>query len=237
MKVNLICCLFVLDSDRNDNIRKKDIKKIKVLITKNNELPEINFCGNDMKKQVRKNISTIIGTEVFHLEQVFTMDYENSLDVLYLGVTNIDNIKKLNDDYKLIEFKVENNNIVQFGDSVYKYETIELEGNNNIEYIHEIECSDENIKRNILNLLISYKKIRSNIDTTDIIFKFMGNSFVLEDVRMVYEIIKDSKVDKSNFRKKIKKYCEKIDEKEDTKNGYRPSEKYRFKPLKGDIWL
>ena len=91
MKVNLICCLFVLDSDRNDNIRKKDIKKIKVLITKNNELPEINFCGNDMKKQVRKNISTIIGTEVFHLEQVFTMDYENSLDVLYLGVTNIDN--------------------------------------------------------------------------------------------------------------------------------------------------
>jgi len=237
MKVNLICCLFVLDSDRNDNIRKKDIKKIKVLIIKNNELPEINFCGNDMKKQVRKNISTIIGTEVFHLEQVFTMDYENSLDVLYLGVTNIDNIKKLNDDYKLIEFKVENNNIVQFGDSVYKYETIELEGNNNIEYIHEIECSDENIKRNILNLLISYKKIRSNIDTTDIIFKFMGNSFVLEDVRMVYEIIKDSKVDKSNFRKKIKKYCEKIDEKEDTKNGYRPSEKYRFKPLKGDIWL
>lgn len=237
MKVNLICCLFVLDSDRNDNIRKKDIKKIKVLITKNNELPEINFCGNDIKKQVRKNISTIIGTEVFHLEQVFTMDYENSLDVLYLGVTNIDNIKKLNDDYKLIEFKVENNNIVQFGDSVYKYETIELEGNNNIEYIHEIECSDENIKRNILNLLISYKKIRSNIDTTDIIFKFMGNSFVLEDVRMVYEIIKDSKVDKSNFRKKIKKYCEKIDEKEDTKNGYRPSEKYRFKPLKGDIWL
>lgn len=237
MKVNLICCLFVLDSDRNDNIRKKDIKKIKVLVTKNNELPEINFCGNDMKKQVRKNISTIIGTEVFHLEQVFTMDYENSLDVLYLGVTNIDNIKKLSDDYKLIEFKVENNNIVQFGDSVYKYETIELEGNNNIEYIHEIECSDENIKRNILNLLISYKKIRSNIDTTDIIFKFMGNSFVLEDVRMVYEIIKDSKVDKSNFRKKIKKYCEKTDEKEDTKNGYRPSEKYRFKPLKGDIWL
>ena len=237
MKVNLICCLFVLDSDKSDNIRKKDIKKIKVLVTKNNELPEINFCGNDMKKQVRKNISTIIGTEVFHLEQVFTMDYENSLDVLYLGVTNIDNIKKLNDDYKLIEFKVENNNIVQFGDSIYKYETIELEGNNNIEYIHEIECSDENIKRNILNLLISYKKIRSNIDNTDIIFKFMGNSFVLEDVRMVYEIIKDSKVDKSNFRKKIKKYCEKIDEKEDTKNGYRPSEKYRFKPLKGDIWL
>ncbi len=237
MKVNLICCLFILASDKNDNIRKKDIKKIKVLTTKNNELPEIDFCGNDMKKQVRKKISTSIGTEIFHLEQVITMDYKNFLDVIYLGITNIDNIKKLKDDYKLIDFKVENNNTVQFGDYIYKYETVELEENSNIEYIHEIECQDENIKRNILNLLISYKKIRSNIDTTDIIFKFMGSSFVLEDVRMVYEIIKDSKVDKSNFRKKIKKYCEKIDEKEDIKNGYRPSEKYRFKPLKGDIWL
>ena len=237
MKVNLICCLFILASDKNDNIRKKDIKKIKVLTTKNNELPEIDFCGNDMKKQVRKKISTSIGTEIFHLEQVITMDYKNFLDVIYLGITNIDNIKKLKDDYKLIDFKVENNNTVQFGDYIYKYETVELEENSNIEYIHEIECQDENIKRNILNLLISYKKIRSNIDTTDIIFKFMGSSFVLEDVRMVYEIIKDSKVDKYNFRKKIKKYCEKIDEKEDIKNGYRPSEKYRFKPLKGDIWL
>lgn len=237
MKVNLICCLFILASDKNDNIRKKDIKKIKVLTTKNNELPGIDFCGNDMKNQVRKKISTSIGTEIFHLEQVFTMDYKNFLDVIYLGITNIDNIKKLKDDYKLIDFKVENNNTVQFGDYIYKYETVELEENSNIEYIHEIECQDENIKRNILNLLISYKKIRSNIDTTDIIFKFMGSSFVLEDVRMVYEIIKDSKVDKSNFRKKIKKYCEKIDEKEDIKNGYRPSEKYRFKPLKGDIWL
>ena len=237
MKVNIICCLFILASDKNDKKKKKDIKKIKVLTTKNNELPEIDFCGNDMKKQVRKKISTSIGTEIFHLEQVFTMDYKNFLDVIYLGITNIDNIKKLKDDYKLIDFKVENNNTVQFGDYIYKYETVELEENSNIEYIHEIECQDENIKRNILNLLISYKKIRSNIDTTDIIFKFMGSSFVLEDVRMVYEIIKDSKVDKSNFRKKIKKYCEKIDEKEDIKNGYRPSEKYRFKPLKGDIWL
>lgn len=237
MKVNLICCLFVLDSDKSNNVRKKDIKKIKVLVTKNGQVPEMSFCGNDMKKQVRENISTIIGTEVFHLEQVFTMDYENSLDVLYLGITNIDNIKAINNDYKLIEFKVKNNNLVQFGEIAYKYKTIELERYNNIEYIHEIDCSNPKLKRTLLNLLISYKKIRSNIDTTDIIFKFMGKTFVLEDVRMVYEIIKDSRVDKSNFRKKIKKYCEKVDEKEDTKKGYRPSEKYKFKPLKGDIWL
>ena len=31
MKSNLVVCLFVLDSVKNENIRKNDIKKIKVL--------------------------------------------------------------------------------------------------------------------------------------------------------------------------------------------------------------
>ena len=88
-----------------------------------------------------------------------------------------------------------------------------------------------------MNLLISYKRIRNNIDNTDIIFKFMGDSFTLEDVRIVYEILKDASVDKSNFRKKIVKYCEKVNVSSDTKNGYRPSGRYKFKPLKGDMWV
>ena len=62
-----------------------------------------------------------------------------------------------------------------------------------------------------MNLLISYKRIRNDFDTTDLIFKFMGDSFTLEDVRIVYELIKDCTVDKSNFRKRIIKYSEKID--------------------------
>ena len=65
----------------------------------------------------------------------------------------------------------------------------------------------------------------------------MGSSFTLEDVRIVYELIKDCSVDKSNFRKKIIKYCEKIDTSTNEKNGYRPSQRYKFKPLKGDVWL
>ena len=65
----------------------------------------------------------------------------------------------------------------------------------------------------------------------------MGSSFTLEDVRIVYEMVKNTVVDKSNFRKKIIKYCEKIDEKDDSKNGFRPSQKYKFRPLRGDVWL
>lgn len=145
-------------------------------------------------------------------------------------------VKCLSDDYMLIDFKVENNNTIIFGDKKYKYKTVENIENKNIEYLHEIEA-DENIKYTLLKLLITYKRIRSNVDTTDILFKFMGPTFTLEDVRILYELIKDTTVDKSNFRKKIIKYCEKAEEKQTEKQGYRPSQKYTFKPLKGDIWL
>lgn len=237
IQINLVSCLFVLESEKNDNIRKNDIKRIKVLVNNNNELPIIKVNNNELKNQVKKNISSIINTNTFHLEQVYTNDYKENIDIIYLGITNIENIKYLDNNYKLVDFNIKNNSIITFDNKEYEYKTIELEDNNNIEYIHEINTKDELIKRTLMNLLISYKRIRNNISFTDIIFKFMGSTFTLEDVRMVYELIKDSSVDKSNFRKKIIKYCEKVDTKENIKNGFRPSQKYKFKPLKGDIWI
>lgn len=237
MNINLVSCLFVLDSEKNENIRKNDIKKIKVLVTKENNLPKVSFNSNGIKTEIRKYLKSIIGSNTFHLEQSFTMDYGNTIDIIYLGATNIENIKKLDSDYKLVDFNVVDNNIILFNEEKYKYKTIEKIENDNIEYIHKIGVKDEMINRNLLEILICYKRIRSNIDNTDIIFKFMGSSFTLEDVRILYELIKDTKVDKSNFRKKIIKYCEKVEVKENSKLGYRPSQKYKFKPLKGDVWI
>lgn len=237
MEVKLISCFFVLDSEKNDNIRKNDIQKVKVLVTKNKELPSIDFDGTGMKKQLKKYLSNIVNTDIFHLEQVFTMDDQNGVRILYLGITNIENIINLKEDYQLIDFKVKDNNTITFGEESYQYQTVEVEGNNNIEYFHKIDVDDIDIRRTLLSLLISYKKIRGSVDSSDILFKFMGSSFSLEDVRILYETIKDSTVDKSNFRKKIVKYCEKIETKEQVKSGFRPSQKYRFKPLKEDIWI
>lgn len=236
MQANLVSCLFILDSEKNGNIRKNDIKKIKILVTDEEELPEIPFKAKGIKNQIRKNISSIIGSDYFHVEQVFSYDHGAELDVIYLGITNMENIIKLKKGYKLIEFKVENNNTIIFGDKKFKYKTIENIENKNIEYTHEIQAED-NIKLTLLKLLITYKKIRSSLDNTDMLFKFMGGTFTLEDVRIVYELIKDTSVDKSNFRKKIIKYCEKVEEKKTEKQGYRPSQKYSFKPLRGDVWL
>ncbi len=237
MQINLVSCLFVLNSEKNDNIRKNDIKKIKVLVNNNNELPTISTESNEIKKQVRNSISSIIGGNTFHLEQVYTMDYKSDIDIIYLGVTNINNISELKEGYKLVDFEIKDNSLITLDNKEYKYKTIELENNNNIEYLHDIKIDDEQVKRTLMNLLISYKRIRNNIDSTDIIFKFMGSSFTLEDVRIVYELIKDCSVDKSNFRKKIIKYCEKVDTSTNEKNGYRPSQRYKFKPLKGDVLL
>lgn len=237
MKVNLVSCLFVLDNEKNSNIRKNDIKKLKILVTKEKELPMIDFSAKGIKNQIRKNLSSIIESNFFHLEQVFTMDYKDNIDVIYLGATNIENVTKLNENYELVDFYVEDNSNIIFDDKKYSYKTIEVEENNNIEYIHKINTSDDIIKRKLLSILISYKKIRSNVNSTDILFKFMGSTFTLEDVRILYELIKDSNVDKSNFRKKIIKYCEKVEVNEVSKSGYRPSQKYKFKPLKGDNWI
>ncbi len=236
MQANLVSCLFILDSEKNGNIRKNDIKKIKILVTDEEKLPDIPFKAKGIKNQIRKNISSIIGSDYFHVEQVFSYDHGAELDVIYLGITNMENIIKLKKGYKLIEFKVENNNTIIFGDKKFKYKTIENIENKNIEYTHEIKAED-NIKLTLLKLLITYKKIRSSLDNTDMLFKFMGGTFTLEDVRIVYELIKDTSVDKSNFRKKIIKYCEKVEEKKTEKKGYRPSQKYSFKPLRGDVWL
>lgn len=237
MQINLVSCIFVLDSEKNYNIRKNDVKKLKVLVNNNKELPTIDIEGNEIKKQVRNKISSIISSNIFHLEQVYTMDYKSDIDIIYLGVTSIDNVCELREDYQLVDFEVKDNSLIIFDNKEYEYKTIELEDNNNIEYIHDIKVKDEQIKRTLMNLLISYKRIRNNIDGTDIIFKFMGSSFTLEDVRLVYELIKDCSVDKSNFRKKFIKYCEKVDFSTNEKRGYRPSQRYKFKPLKGDAWI
>ena len=236
MKVNIVSCTFILESEKNENIRKNDIKKIKVLVDKNNLLPKFKYQDNDMKEQIREKVFNILNTDRFHLEQVFTFGLKNEIDILYLGVSSRENID-LEDKYKLIDFKIENNNQIIFGDNKYNYKTEEIEKNNNIEYIHSINVHNKTLEKELIYLITSFKKIRSNIDNSDIIFKFLGEVFTLEDVRLVYELIKDTKTDKANFRKKIIKYCEEVNINDSLKSGYRPSKRYKFKPLKGDIWI
>ena len=86
MQINIVCCLFILNSEKNENIRKNDIKKIKVLTNHLGMLPNFSFEKENMKQTLRKHLKNIIGSNKFHLEQVYTMDYDNSIDIIYLGI-------------------------------------------------------------------------------------------------------------------------------------------------------
>ena len=241
MKINLVSCLFVLDTEYSNNIRKNDNKKLKLLVKNNNTLPSINYDdGSGLKGFIKNYISSIINSDIFHLEQVFALGdkkyFNDSIDIVFLSVTNIENINNLSSEYKLIDFSISNNSLIKFGNNMYEYKTVERFSDRNVDYVHNIYVDDVNIEKTLLEILVSYKRLRTMLDSSDIMFKFMPKEFTLEDVRIVYELVKDKQVDKSNFRKRIIKYVEKCNDKVDNK-GYRPTQLYRFKPLVDDIWL
>lgn len=241
MKFSIDCCFFVLESVENENKRKNDIKKLKVLVDKNNGLVTTSFDKEvSLKDAIRNKIKTIIGSDVFHLEQVYTLGetkfYDTGVNVIYLGITNIENVKKLDDKYKLVDFEVVTNKHVLFDGSKIGYNTKVKKSHNNLEYYHDIKTSDVSLEKEIIELLTSYKQIASKMDYTDIMFKFLPKYYTLEDVRIIYEMIKNVSVDKSNFRKKIMKYCKETD-KVISDKGYRPTHLYEFVLDENDIWI
>ncbi len=241
MKFNIDCCFFVLESVENENKRKNDIKKLKVLVDKHNNLVRVNFNKElSLKDTIREKIKNIIGSDIFHLEQVYTLGetkfYDSGVNVIYLGITNIENIKKLDSGYKLVDFEVITNKQVIFADYKIKYNTKVKKNYNNLEYYHVFKTDDLVLEKNLIEVLTSYKQIASKMDYTDIMFKFLPKYFTLEDVRTIYEMIKNVSVDKSNFRKKIMKYCKET-EKVISDKGYRPTHLYEFVLDENDIWV
>ena len=206
MNIKLVCPVIVLENEINSNVRKNDIKKLKLLVDSDDNLVSVTVENKrTLKDLLRNKVKNIINSDIFHLEQVYTLGEEkyyldNSVDIIYLAITNAQNIKKLDNNYKLIDFSI-NNSIIKIDNKSYQF-----------------------------------KQLRSKLDNSDIIFKFMPKYFTLEDIRIVYELIKEVTVDKSNFRKKIVKYC--VEANIDfMKKGYRPSKLYTFNVLKGDVWL
>lgn len=241
MNIVLTGCLFVLDKEKNEDIRKSDTNKIKVILDKNNELIKVKFDNKtDLKEIIRTKIKNIIGTSKFHLEQVYTLGeskyYEDGeINVIYIAVTNFQNIKKFSKDYELKEFSISNNSEIIIDEIKIGYQTKQKVTKGGIEYLHEFEQHNLIKEKTLMEILISYKYLKSRIDNTDIMFKFMPEKFALEDVRQVYEMIADKKVDKSNFRKRIASYCYPLEE--TINRGYRPTQLYKFKVNENDVWI
>lgn len=243
MELSIVTCLFVLDNKKNENKKKNDIKSLKIVLNKeDNDLIRMKFDEKtSIKEQMRKKINNVIGNEKFHLEQVYTFGEkkyfeDKRIDVIYMALTNIDNIKKLDDEYELVDFNVINNNEILLGDSIYNYKTERKMVGDSYEYYHKIKVDNIELEKKLNEMITAFKHLRTRVDNTDVCFMLLPDVFTLEDVRIVYELIMDIEVDKSNFRKKIVKFCEKVDMVVDDK-GYRPSQMYKFNPDSIDIWL
>lgn len=241
MDIKLVCPVIILENELNPNVRKNDIKKFKLLVDNDDNLVSVTVENkSNLKKLLRNKLKNIINSDIFHLEQVYALGEEkyylnDSVDIIYLAITNVQNIKELDNNYKLVDFAIKNNEI-KIDNTSYQFKTIENISNNNVEYYHEINIENIELEKKILEIIISYKQLRNKLDNSDIIFKFMPKYFTLEDVRIVYEMIKEITVDKSNFRKKVIKYCVEANT-NSIKKGYRPSKLYTFNVLKGDVWL
>ena len=242
MKVNLTCIMLVLDSVPNSDIRKKDTKSVKLLTRRvDNALPAVMATTDcDIKEQIRKLLVSELGTDVFHLEQVYTLGdkkfmSDDTVDVMYLGITNMSYVQNKSSEYQLQDVMIDNG-CIKFGDTVYKYQTVEKETARNIEYFHNIDTDDIVQEKILLELLIAWKHLRYRIGIADILFKFLPSEFSLNDVTDVYKIISQKNIDKSNFRKSIIKYCVEIPNKM-SYGGYRPCKLYKFQTVKNDKWI
>lgn len=240
MKIKLVGCIFILDEIVNEDIKKNNQKYINLLVDKEELLIKTDVTReDDIKNTLRNKIIDILGNDKFHLEQVYTLGdkkylFDDEIDIIYIAVTNQQNIKKDLKDYKLKNFDVKDNKII-FGEQIFNYHTEQKITNGGIEYFHVIDVDDLNFEKELLEILISYKHLKSRINNTDILFKFLPNSFTLEDVRQVYELITKSNVDKSNFRKRISNYVEDLNR--IVTKGHRPTKLYTYKVNKNDIWI
>ena len=242
MKINLVGLLIVLDKEESMDIKKNDKMVLKALVKKeDHSLIRVPFDDkNDIKELLRIFIADVIGSKKFHLEQVYTLGdkkyyRDQAIDILYLALTNKENIKKLSLKYELVPFEIKNNTIA-LGSQKYSFKTVEKISNNNVEYFHEVKVDDLDLEKQLVEMITMYKHLRMRLDQADICFKLLPETFTLEEVRMVYEMIKEVEIDKSNFRKKVVKLCDKVDEVVHNK-GYRPTQMYRFNPKNNEIWL
>ncbi len=234
MKINITCCLFVLDDIKSESIKHTDQKTLKVLVSKkNHELFRTEFrAETDIRLQIKEDLAKVINTTKFHTEQVYTFGdkkffSDNRIDIIYIAVAKINDIKKIDEDYEFIPFFASTTKNILLGDKEYTYDITQVEENNKIKYYHNIKNVPLSEEKNLLEILTAYKYLKARVAGTAIIFNLLPEVFTLEDVRKTYELIREESVDKSNFRKKYSRYCKKIDVRvADT--GYRPPQLYTF---------
>ena len=148
MKINITCCLFVIDNIKSEYVKKNDEKVLKVLVTKkDHKIFRVEFDNKtDIKTLLKQELSKVINTNKFHTEQVYTFGdskffSDNAIDIIYIAVAKINDIKKLPEDYEFIPFVASTKKNIALGEQEYSYDLIQVEENNKVKFYHNIKIS------------------------------------------------------------------------------------------------
>lgn len=234
--------------NRNNN-RTLDKIKLKVLLEKNKNklaLPSFSFdYKKDLIDIVKEKSRSIIDDDVY-FEQLYTFgdkkyySKDNGLNISYLGILNEEISKKNKEKYSWYDISIEDtgntglekNQKFTLSNSNESYEyiikTIKNKMGITYSYTHEVDDNCILNGNNSIILMTALKKVRSNLESTDVAFKFLNNTFTLTELQQIYELIMNKELDKGNFRRKIKDIVENVEGiKKDS--AHRPSKYFKLK--------
>jgi hypothetical protein len=248
IKLNII--IFSIGSMVRKSNRNLDDKKLKILLQRNEKeklvFPTFSFSKDkDILDTIKENTKQILKSKTIYFEQLYTWGEtkyytdDNGLTISYLAIVNENesNLKSNDHEWYTIDIDDLNNNPINktqkftLSNDINKYEytlkTIRNKTGITLSYTHEFDNNCVLDYNHSIILITALKRIRSNIEYTDLAFKFLSDTFTLTELQQVYEIVLGHSLDKGNFRKKIAKMVEETDEiKKDS--AHRPAKYFKL---------
>ena len=237
--------VFAIDEEENDNIRKLNEQKLKILLIKRKEHPYMNtwtlpgvFLGFDesLEKASIRCLKEKAKLNNIYLEQLYTFaDTKRDprtrvISIAYMGLINNKNIKIKEQSVDIAWFTLK---VVSKSNDIYE---LILKNDENVTIKTKIEYKNDNItvlEKSDLGFdhanIIFYGllRMRNKVEYTDIAFSLLEDKFTMAELQQVYEVILDKKLTKANFQRKIKDRVEPLNEYKT--GGYRPALLYKYK--------
>ena len=240
-----------VSSEKHDNYRKTDNKKMSILLVKRNEYPfKDKWCLPGGFVGINEELDTapirIIKKETnlddIYLEQLYTfgsVKRDPRMRVISTSYIALIDKNKLNENlnenaswFDIILYE-EKDNIVSI-----VLNNGEVTVNVEIEKVLREKTTDRysfKLKKNNLLafdhsivILSGLERLKNKLEYTDIVFNMMPEYFTLGELQQVYEVILGKKLLAPAFRRLISNKVEKT-EKQKTGGGHRPSYLFKYK--------
>lgn len=206
--------------------------------------------NEDLEESAYRELKEETNIDNVYLEQLYTYGNVNRdprmrvISTSYMALVNKENLNpKAGDDAKEVAWftvkkeEVSSNNeervynLILYNkeyDIQIGYLVVDRIVNNGIikttkTHIEPLWCFEDRLAfdhYDIVNMAID--RLRNKIEYTPIIFNLMPNKFTLSNLQKVYETILNKEFTRANFRRKVKKYINELEEKE-TGKGYKPA--------------